>query len=647
LQVLPEKRAIRIFISYAQEDQKMKDKLLEHMAMLKRRGINISDDSSVASHGEWRWQLSELSEIILLLVSAAYLASDFCYSIEMEHAMERYRQGEARVIPILLSPCDWRDAPFGHLLALPKHFKPISDWANREEVFTHVIKEISQVVDEIQTSNFSKKSATRATLPSDFSKESTTSLSDLHFKSPVNIYLSYAWEDELMEQEIEAHLQMLQRQAVIHIWHPNMIRAGDDWRREIEAHLDIADIILLLVSRNYLKDDFLYTIEMGHAMERYRQGEARVIPILLSLCNWQDASFAELLALPKHEKPITSWDKSEAAFEDIRKKIGVVIDELQGFGSSGVTTMTAVPLSQLDPHSPFNVYLSYTKEDELVGQEIEAHLQPLQRQTSIIIWHPDMMSAGSSWRREVEAHLDIAHIILLLVSRNYLHDRFASEFEIKRIMERYQKGEIRVIPILISSCDWQRTPFGELCALPKHSKPISEWTDREEAFAHIIKEIDQVINELRTQHLLTAKALFTFDFDTTNQMSQAEKEEELQRIEQQLKSTFETRVTHAVNTALQISPQNKRSTIISIISLSCILILLFEMTIYYWLPFTWLTRHPASYGIQVSFDALIALGITGLLFSSLSEVRKWCWGGGAFAILLVLIQILGGPLLGK
>jgi hypothetical protein len=84
----------------------------------------------------------ERADIILLLVSPDFLASDYCYDIEMTRAIERHQAGEARVVPVVLRPCDWHDAPFGKLNAAPKDGKPISTWPDLDEALLDVVKAI-------------------------------------------------------------------------------------------------------------------------------------------------------------------------------------------------------------------------------------------------------------------------------------------------------------------------------------------------------------------------------------------------------------------------------------------------------------------------------------------------------------------------
>jgi tetratricopeptide (TPR) repeat protein len=146
---------------------------------------------------------------------------------------------------------------------------------------------------------------------------------------PLELFYSYAHEDEELRDKLETHLSMLKRQKVISQWHDRGIVAGEEWGDEIDEHLKTADIILLLVSANFLASDYCYDIELKLAMERHEAGEARVIPVILRPCDWSGAPFGKLQALPKNAKPITIWPNQDEAFTDIAKGIRKVAEELR------------------------------------------------------------------------------------------------------------------------------------------------------------------------------------------------------------------------------------------------------------------------------------------------------------------------------
>jgi hypothetical protein len=110
-------------------------------------------DREITAGTDWKGQLDQhlnSAGVILLLVSAAFLASDYCYDVEMTRALERHDQGEARVIPVLLRKVDgWQGAPFGKIQSLPTDGKPVTSWNDRDEAFADVARGIRQAVSQL------------------------------------------------------------------------------------------------------------------------------------------------------------------------------------------------------------------------------------------------------------------------------------------------------------------------------------------------------------------------------------------------------------------------------------------------------------------------------------------------------------------
>jgi hypothetical protein len=144
-------KAVKIFYCYARKDKSLRDELEKHLAALERSGRVITwHDRKILAGTEWKKEISnqlDTSDIILLLVSPSFIHSDYCYSIEMQRALERHRAGAVQVIPIILRPCDWKTMPIHALQALPEDGRPISHWRNRDDAFQNVVKGIRQVID--------------------------------------------------------------------------------------------------------------------------------------------------------------------------------------------------------------------------------------------------------------------------------------------------------------------------------------------------------------------------------------------------------------------------------------------------------------------------------------------------------------------
>ncbi|MDJ0728985.1 MAG: toll/interleukin-1 receptor domain-containing protein [Crocosphaera sp.] len=146
--------SIEVFFSYSHKDETLRDKLANHLKLLERQGvISAWYDRDITAGTEWEGQIDEHLEsakVILLLISADFLASNYCYDIELKRAMKRHELGEARVIPIILRDVDWKGATFGKLQALPKNAQPITSWDNEDEAFANVARGIRKAVDQLK-----------------------------------------------------------------------------------------------------------------------------------------------------------------------------------------------------------------------------------------------------------------------------------------------------------------------------------------------------------------------------------------------------------------------------------------------------------------------------------------------------------------
>ena len=133
---------VKLFFSYSHEDEVLRDQLEIHLASLKRQGIiSTWHDRRISAGDAFDGVISEYLEtadIILLLVSPYFIASDYCFNVEMKRAMERHNQGSAIIIPVILNPCNWHDMPFGKLLACPRDGKPVSKFTNIHDAFLEV-----------------------------------------------------------------------------------------------------------------------------------------------------------------------------------------------------------------------------------------------------------------------------------------------------------------------------------------------------------------------------------------------------------------------------------------------------------------------------------------------------------------------------
>lgn len=140
-------------------------------------------------------------------------------------------------------------------------------------------------------------------------------------ESPIEIFFSYAHEDEALMDVVRLQLVVRERLGEIVKWHDRMIPPGDEWRTKIDDRIERAHVILLFMSPHFLASRYCYQIEGEIALRRHREGSARVIPVVLRACDWTVTPFGELQALPSDGIPITQWPDRDQVSLDVARGI--------------------------------------------------------------------------------------------------------------------------------------------------------------------------------------------------------------------------------------------------------------------------------------------------------------------------------------
>ena len=141
----------------------------------------------------------------------------------------------------------------------------------------------------------------------------------------IPVFCSYAHTDEGLLGELAKHLIALERAGLITEWSDRQIPPGAEWPEEIRTALERAGIILLLLSADFIASKYCYEIEMPYALQRHRDGQAVVVPILLRSVVWQDTPLAHLQMLPTGALPVASWPRPDDAFTEIAASLRALI----------------------------------------------------------------------------------------------------------------------------------------------------------------------------------------------------------------------------------------------------------------------------------------------------------------------------------
>ena len=174
---------------------------------------------------------------------------------------------------------------------------------------------------------------------------------------PVTLFYSYSHRDEALRDELETHLSLLRREGIIQEWHDRRIGAGKEWADSIDENLEAADVVLLLISADFLASDYCYDKEMKRALEKHEADESCVIPIIIRAVDWTTAPFSKLQALPRDDKAVTSLGNRDEAWKEVAKGIREEVEKLKAKQVRTALNTIEVKAEKLwnvpYPHNPF------------------------------------------------------------------------------------------------------------------------------------------------------------------------------------------------------------------------------------------------------------------------------------------------------
>lgn len=213
----------------------------------------------------------------------------------------------------------------------------------------------------------------------------------------------------------------------------------------------------------------------------------------------QDAEAAQRKALIRHLGSLgQERDLLERRLVELEgglsdKEIAEIEDRLAQIHRSRLETLGKL-------HQPAQegttVFISYAHEDEGFRVALGKHLRALEHQRLVTTWHDRKITAGASWRDEIDENLESAGIILLLISADFMNSDYCYGVEMKRALERHEKGAGLVIPVILRPVMWANAPFANLQALPTDGRPVSTWSDSDLAFVDITEGVKSAIEEM-------------------------------------------------------------------------------------------------------------------------------------------------------
>lgn len=151
----------------------------------------------------------------------------------------------------------------------------------------------------------------------------------------IRVFIAYSHADEALRQELDKHLMSLKRHGLVEVWHDRRIGAGEDWAENIDANIQSAHVILLLVSADFIASSYCYEVEVAEAMDRHKRGDAIVIPVILRPCDWQDLPFGRLQAATRDGRPIVKFQTWDDGFLEVVHSIKTAAGRIGAQSSNG------------------------------------------------------------------------------------------------------------------------------------------------------------------------------------------------------------------------------------------------------------------------------------------------------------------------
>lgn len=172
-------------------------------------------------------------------------------------------------------------------------------------------------------------------------------------KSKVSIFYSYSRKDEDLRDELHAHLSTLKRSGLIDQWYDGKIDPGTNPHQEIDENIEKADLILALISSDFVDSDYCYSKELARALSRHNANEAVLLPILVRACDWEDQPISQIQSLPTGLVAVTSWKNIDEAWMDvaagIRKAVSTILTKRDREGEGkGFSTLNDLLWKEID-----------------------------------------------------------------------------------------------------------------------------------------------------------------------------------------------------------------------------------------------------------------------------------------------------------
>lgn len=314
---------------------------------------------------------------------------------------------------------------------------------------------------------------------------------------PAKVFISYSRADQVYLDDLRKWLRVFEIRGMVEIWYDGMIEAGSEWDEVIKENLQSADVILLLLSADFLASDYIYDVELKIAVERHMQGETTVVPIIIRHCDWQsfDGAYLQVIqerVLPEGGKPVastTDWSNKEEAWQSVSRGLEALWKE-RGYPEKSQKPDAVEPIEQWNlPNTPKTMLLAVQEDQSYLDLTIK-HLSPLRR-ANIALFSVPLLDAGipEDPLEFAEKTLAETNLILVLLSVNFISDTRWFEF-----VQAAVRSKRKVVLIRIHNIDLKGTGLEHLPTIPESGSAIQAYPESDFAYTEIARDLKRLLD---------------------------------------------------------------------------------------------------------------------------------------------------------
>ncbi len=170
----------------------------------------------------------------------------------------------------------------------------------------------------------------------------------MKMSNPIQVFVSYSHKDEAFKDNLNVHLTPYERTGKIKVWDDRDIIPGQEWDNEIKEKLEKAEIILFLISPDFMASGYIYDVEIKHAIDKHNAGKTNIVPVIIRPSNFEVLSLKNFQALPKNAKAITTWSNQDEAWLDVVTQLSKLFKHLRSNGGD-IPTITE-PEPEISPN---------------------------------------------------------------------------------------------------------------------------------------------------------------------------------------------------------------------------------------------------------------------------------------------------------